>query len=99
MTLLEGEAFEDENNEGPDLKNEVMDINVERFFDVFLGKMTDVEKLFALIEVGCSEKYETVTAFQLSVDSMFYDCCQCKIFEEYSGWRCRNQETKSSDIQ
>lgn len=67
---IEGEAFEDKNNEGPDLKNEVMDINVERLFDTYLGKMTDVEKFFALIEVGCSEKYET-TASQLSVDSMF----------------------------
>lgn len=68
---LEGEAFEDKNNEDPDLKNEVMDINVERLFDAFLGKMTDVEKFFTLIEVGCLEKYETLTASQLSVDSMF----------------------------
>lgn len=68
---LEGEAFEDKNNEGPDLRNEVMDINVERIFDAFLGKLTDVEKFFALIEVGCSEKYETMTVSQLSVDSMF----------------------------
>ena len=68
---LEGEAFEDKNNEEPNLKNEVMDINVERLFDAFLGKMTDVEKFFALIEVGCSEKYETMTVSQLSVDSMF----------------------------
>ncbi|NCB94771.1 MAG: hypothetical protein EOM40_19820 [Clostridia bacterium] len=68
---LEGEAFEEKNNEGPDLRNEVMDINVERLFDTFLGKLTDVEKFFALIEVGCSEKYETMTVSPLSVDSMF----------------------------
>lgn len=68
---LEGEAFEDKNNEGPDIRNEVMDINVERLYDTFLGKLTDVEKFFALIEVGCSEKYETMTVSQLSVDSLF----------------------------
>lgn len=68
---MEGEAFEDKNHEGPDLKNEVMDINVERLFDAFLSKMTDVEKFFALIEVGGSEKYAKMTASQLSVDSMF----------------------------
>ena len=63
--------FEDKNYEGPDLRNDVMDINVERLFDTFLGKMTDVEKFFTLIEIGCSEKYGTMTASQLSVDSMF----------------------------
>ena len=68
---LEGDAFEDKNNEGPDLRNEVMDINVERLFDTFLDKLTDVEKFFALIEVGCSEKYETMTVSQFSVDSLF----------------------------
>lgn len=68
---MEGEAFEDKNHEGPDLRNEVLDINVERLFDAFLSKMTDVEKFFALIEVGCSEKYAKMTASQLSVDSMF----------------------------
>lgn len=68
---MEGEAFEDKNYEGPDLRNDVMDINVERLFDTFLGKMTDVEKFFTLIEIGCSEKYGTMTASQLSVDSMF----------------------------
>lgn len=68
---LEGDAFEDKNNQGPNLRNEVMDINVERLFDTFLGKLTDVEKFFALIEVGCSEKYETMTVSQFSVDSLF----------------------------
>lgn len=38
---LEGEAFEDKNNEGPDIRNEVMDINVKRLYDTFLGKLKD----------------------------------------------------------
>ena len=68
---MEGEEFEDKNCVGADLRNEVMDVNVERLFDVFLGKMTDVEKFFALIEIGCSDKYAAMTVSQLSVDSMF----------------------------
>lgn len=68
---MEGEAFEDKNYEGADLKNEEMDINVQKLFDLFLGKMSDIEKFFALVEIGCSEKYESMTAEQLSVDSMF----------------------------
>lgn len=68
---MEGEAFEDKNHEGPDLKNEVMDINVQKFFDLFLGKMSDLEKFFALIEIGCSDKYASMTVSQLGVDSVF----------------------------
>lgn len=68
---MEGEAFEDKNHEGPDLKNEVLDINVQKFFDLFLGKMSDLEKFFALIEIGCSDKYASMTVSQLSVDPVF----------------------------
>ena len=68
---MEGEAFEDKNNEGPNLKNDVMDINVQKFFDLFLGKMRDMEKFFALIEIGCSEKYATMKVSQFSVDPVF----------------------------
>lgn len=67
----EGEAFEDKNGEGPDLKNDVMDINVQKLFDLFLAKMSDIEKFFALIEIGCSEKYATMTASQFSVEPVF----------------------------
>lgn len=48
-----------------------MDINVQKFFDLFLGKMSDLEKFFALIEIGCSDKYATMTVSQLSVDPIF----------------------------
>lgn len=68
---MEGAAFEDKNNEGPNFKNDVMDINVQKLFDLFLGKMSDIEKFFALIEIGCSEKYATMTASQFSVDPVF----------------------------
>lgn len=68
---MEGEAFEDKNHEGPDLKNEVMDINVQKFFNLFLGKMSDLEKFFALIEIGCSDKYASMTVSQLGVDPVF----------------------------
>lgn len=57
--------------EGPELKNELMDINVQKLFDLFLGKMSDIEKFFALIEIGCSEKYATMIASQFSVDPVF----------------------------
>lgn len=68
---MEGEAFEDKSHDGPDLKNEVVDINVQKFFDLFLGKMSDLEKFFALIEIGCSDKYASMTVSQLSVDPVF----------------------------
>lgn len=68
---IEGEAFEDKNNEGPELKNEVMDINVQKLFDLFLDRMSDIEKFFALIEIGCSEKYASMTVSQFSVDPVF----------------------------
>lgn len=68
---MEGEAFEDPNGEGPDLKNDVMDINVQKLFDLFLDRMSDLEKFFALIEIGCSDKYATMTASQFSVDQTF----------------------------
>ena len=63
--------FEDKNNEGPELKNEVMDINVQKLFDLFLDRMSDIEKFFALIEIGCSEKYASMTVSQFSVDPVF----------------------------
>lgn len=65
------EAFEDKNHEGPDLRNDVMDINVQKLFDLFLDKMSDIEKFFALIEIGCSEKYSSMTVSQFSVDLVF----------------------------
>ena len=68
---MEGEAFEDPNGEGPDLKNDVMDINVQKLFDLFLDRMSDLEKFFALIEIGCSDKYATMTVSQFSVDQTF----------------------------
>lgn len=68
---MEGEAFEDKNSVGPDIKNSVMDIRVEKLFDLFLGRMSDLEKFFALVEIGCSDKYQSMTAEQLSVDGMF----------------------------
>ena len=68
---MEGEAFEDKNYEGPDLRNDVMDINVQKLFDLFLDRMSDLEKFFALIEIGCSDKYATMTASQFSVDQTF----------------------------
>lgn len=68
---MEGEAFEDPNGEEPDLKNDVMDINVQKLFDLFLDRMSDLEKFFALIEIGCSDKYATMTASQFSVDQTF----------------------------
>ena len=68
---MEGEAFEDQNGEGPDLKNDVIDINVQKLFDLFLDRMSDLEKFFALIEIGCSDKYATMTASQFSVDQTF----------------------------
>ena len=68
---MEGEAFEDPNGEGPDLKNDVMDINVQKLFDLFLDRMSDLEKFFALIEIGFSDKYATMTASQFSVDQTF----------------------------
>ena len=68
---MEGEAFEDQNGEGPDLKNDVIDINVQKLFDLFLDRMSDLEKFFAFIEIGCSDKYATMTASQFSVDQTF----------------------------
>ncbi len=68
---MEGEAFEDKNYEDPDLRNDVMDINVQKLFDLFLDKMSDIEKFFALIEIGCSEKYASMTVSQFSVDPVF----------------------------
>lgn len=68
---MEGEAFEDKNHEGPDLRNDVMDINVQKLFDLFLDKMSDIEKFFALIEIGCSEKYTSMTVSQFSVNPVF----------------------------
>lgn len=68
---MEGEAFEDPNGEAPDLKNDIMDINVQKLFDLFLDRMSDLEKFFALIEIGCSDKYATMTASQFSVDQTF----------------------------
>ena len=68
---MEGEAFEDKNHEGPDLRNDVMDINVQKLFDLFLDKMSDIEKFFALIEIGCSDRYATMTVSQFSVDPVF----------------------------
>ena len=65
---MEGEAFEDPNGEAPDLKNDIMDINVQKLFDLFLDRMSDLEKFFALIEIGCSDKYATMTASHLSED-------------------------------
>lgn len=68
---MEGEAFEDKNHEGPDLRNDVMDINVQKLFDLFSDKMSDIEKFFALIEIGCSDRYATMTVSQFSVDPVF----------------------------
>lgn len=48
-----------------------MDINVQKLFDLFLDRMSDIEKFFALVGIGCSEKYANMTASQLSVDQIF----------------------------
>lgn len=76
---MEGEAFEDKNHEGPDLRNDVMDINVQKLFDLFLDKMSDIEKFFALIEIGCSEKYSSMTVSQFSVDPIFINIVEADV--------------------
>lgn len=68
---MEGEAFEAKNNEELNLKNDVLVINVQKLFDLFLGKMSDIEKFFVLIEIGCLEKYATMTVSQFSVAPVF----------------------------
>lgn len=37
----------------------------------FLSQMRDVEKFFAFLEIGCSDKYYAMTAEQLSCDELF----------------------------
>lgn len=76
---MEGEAFEDKNHEGPDLRNDVMDINVQKLFELFLDKMSDIEKFFALIEIGCSEKYSSMTVSQFSVDPVFINIVEADV--------------------
>lgn len=68
---MEGEDYEAKNNEELNLKNDVLVINVQKLFGLFLGKMSDIEKFFVLIEIGCSEKYATMTVSQFSVAPVF----------------------------
>ena len=50
-----------------------MDVNVQKLFDLFLDRMSELEKFFALIEIGCSDKYATMTVSQFSVDQTFHN--------------------------
>lgn len=56
-----------------------MDINVQKLFDLFLDKMSDIEKFFALIEIGCSEKYSSMTVSQFSVDPVFINIVEADV--------------------
>lgn len=67
---LEGEIFKGQD----DLEIsefDVLDNDVEQIVEKFLSQMRDVEKFFALLEIGCSDKYYAMTATQLSCDELF----------------------------
>ena len=66
---VEGEIFKGQD----DLEiNEfdVLDINVEKVFDAFFNRMSDMEKYFALAEIGCGGSRSSYTASQLSCNEL-----------------------------
>lgn len=76
---MKGEAFEYKNHKNLDLRNKGMDINVHKLFDLFLDKMSDIEKFFVLIEIGCSEKEAFMTISQFSVDPVFINIVEADV--------------------
>lgn len=49
---------------------DVLEYDVKKVFDGFFSMLSDVEKFFVLVHVGCSEKHLKMTSNQLSVDEM-----------------------------
>lgn len=49
---------------------DVLDVDVEKLFDAFFSTLTDLEKFFVLVHVGCDMEYYKMTARQLSAAEM-----------------------------
>ena len=50
---------------------DVLEVDVEKLFDAFFSKLSDMQKFFILVYVGCDPCYYGMTADQLSADEMF----------------------------
>lgn len=48
-----------------------LDVDMEKLFDAFFSKLSDMQKFFVLVHVGCEPAYDKMTAEQLSADEMF----------------------------
>lgn len=66
---LEGKIFKGQEDVETN-KLDVLDVKVEKLLDAFIGGLRDVEKFFALVEIGCSERHYAMTAPQLSCDEL-----------------------------
>ena len=49
---------------------DVLDYDTEKLFDAFFSKLSDIEKFFILIYVGCSPLHDKMTLNQLSADEL-----------------------------
>ena len=49
---------------------DVLDVDTEKLFDAFFSKLSDLEKFFILIYVGCSPVHDKMTLNQLSADEL-----------------------------
>lgn len=52
---------------------DVLEYDVKKIFDGFFSMLSDVEKFFVLVHVGCSEVHRKMTLNQLSVDKLLVD--------------------------
>lgn len=67
---IEGDAFMGEDGIKSELLD-ILDIDAEKLLKGFFANLTDMEKLFVLIKVGCcDEQYEQMTAEELSVSPL-----------------------------
>lgn len=66
---IEGKIFKGQEDVETN-KLDVLDVKVEKLLDAFIGGLRDVEKFFALVEIGCSERHYAMTAPQLSCDEL-----------------------------
>lgn len=49
---------------------DVLENDAEKVFDSFFSRLSDIEKFFVLVHVGCSAKHLKMTANQLSLDKL-----------------------------
>lgn len=50
---------------------DVLEVDVVKLLDAFFSRLSDMQKFFILVHVGCDPVYDKMTADQLSADEMF----------------------------